>query len=129
MAQLTDMPQAIAEAGRVLKPSGHLCFCTAHPMTDIARLADPSPNGDLVISGSYFEHEYVNDTVTQNGLTITFTGWTHTLEDYTGALEGAGLLIERVREPQPTIEQVAQRRSLERWRRMPLFLWVRAVKL
>ena len=97
-------------------------------MTDIARLADPSPSGDLVISGSYFDHEYVNDTVTQNDLTITFTGWTHTLEDYTGALEGAGLLIERVREPRPTIEQVAQRRSLERWRRLPLFLWVRAAK-
>ena len=109
MAQLADMPQAIREAGRVLKPSGPLCFCTAHPMTDIARLAEPSPNGDLVISGSYFEHEYVNDTVTQNGLTMTFHGWTHTLEDYTRALERAGFLIERLREPRPTAEQVARR--------------------
>src|SRR4051812_42997568 len=32
MANVTDMPEAIREAGRVLKPSGHLCFCTAHPM-------------------------------------------------------------------------------------------------
>ena len=128
MARLSDMPQAIREAGRVLKPSGHLCFCTAHPMTDIARLAKPSPDGDLTISGSYFEHEYVNDTVTQNGLTITFTGWTHTLEDYTMALEQAGFLIERLREPRPTADQLTERPTLSRWRRLPLFLWVRAVK-
>jgi SAM-dependent methyltransferase len=128
MAALNDMPAAIREAGRVLKPSGYLCFCTAHPITDIARLAEPSPNGDLVISGSYFEHDYVNDTVTQNGLTITFTGWTHTLEDYARALEDAGFVMETLREPRPTEEQLAERPSLERWRRLPLFLWVRAVR-
>ena len=128
MAKVDDMARAVQEAGRVLKSPGHFCFGVAHPMTDVGRLKGASPDGDLVISGSYFEHEYVNETVTQNGLTMTFHGWTYTLEDYVRALEDGGFTIDRMREPRPSAEQVAQRPSLERWRRVPLFLFVRAVK-
>ncbi|HEY8172559.1 MAG TPA: class I SAM-dependent methyltransferase [Dehalococcoidia bacterium] len=127
--QLADMAQAVREAARVLKPHGQFCLCVAHPMTDVGRMNQPSADGDLVISGSYFEHQYVNETVTKDGLEMTFHGWTHSLEDYARALEDAGFLIERVREPIPSAEQATKRPSLERWRRVPLFLFVRAVKL
>jgi hypothetical protein len=36
--------------------------------------------------------------------------------------------IERVREPVPSAEQATKRPSLEGWRRVPLFLFIRAVK-
>ena len=128
MAMMEDMAHAVREAGRVLKPSGHFCLCVAHPMTDVGRVKEPSGRGDLVISGSYFEHQCVNETVTKDGLEMTFHGWTYTLEDYVRALEEAGFLIERVREPVPSAEQAAKRPSLEGWRRVPLLLSIRAVK-
>ena len=128
MTLMADMAQAVREAGRVLKPSGHFCLCVAHPMTDAGRIGEPSGRGDLVISGSYFEHQCVNETVTKDGLEMTFHGWTYTLEDYGRALEEAGLLVERAREPVPSAEQVTKRPSLEGWRRGPLFLFIRAVK-
>lgn len=128
MTSMADMTQAVREAGRVLKPSGHFCLCVAHPMTDVGRIREPSGGGDLIISGSYFEHQCVNETVTKDGLEMTFHGWTYTLEDYGRALEEAGLLVERVREPVPSAEQVTKRPSLEGWRRVPLFLFIRAVK-
>jgi SAM-dependent methyltransferase len=128
MAVLGDMAQAVREADRVLKPSGHFCLCVAHPMTDIGRVKEPRAEGDLIVSGSYFEHQRVDETVTNDGLTMTFHGWTYTLEDYVRALEEAGFLIERVREPVPSAEQAAKRPSLEGWRRIPLFLFMRAVK-
>jgi SAM-dependent methyltransferase len=90
MAVMTDMAQAVREAGRVLKPSGHFCLCVAHPMTDVGRIKEPTAGGDLIISGSYFEHQCVNETVTKDGLEMTFHGWTYTLEDYVRALEEAG---------------------------------------
>lgn len=126
MPLMADMAQAVREAGRVLKPSGHLCLCVAHPMTDVGRITDAS--GDLVITGSYFEHQRVDETVTKDGLEMTFRGWTYTFEDYARALEDAGFLVERVREPVPSEEQAAKRPSLEGWRRLPLFLFIRAVK-
>ncbi len=127
-ANLADMARAVREVGRVLKPSGQFCLCVAHPMTDIGRVQGPSAEGDLTISGSYFEHQCVNETVTKDSLSMTFHGWTHTLEDYARALEEAGFLIERMREPVPSAEQAKTRPSLERWRRVPLFLFMRAVK-
>ncbi|MDP9236656.1 MAG: class I SAM-dependent methyltransferase [Chloroflexota bacterium] len=128
MVLMTDMAQAVREASRVLKPSGHFCLCVAHPMTDVGRVKEPSAEGDLVISGSYFEHQCVNEIATKDSLKMTFHGWTYTLEDYVRALEEAGFLIELVREPVPSAEQAAKRPGLEGWRRVPLFLFIRAVK-
>jgi len=119
---------AVREAGRVLMASGHFCICVAHPMTDVGRIKEPSARGDLVISGSYFEHQRINETVTKDGLEMTFHGWTYTLEDYVRVLEDAGFLIERVREPVPSAEQATTRPSLKGWRRVPLFLFIRAIK-
>jgi SAM-dependent methyltransferase len=127
MVAVTDMPRAVAEAARVLKPSGRLCFCVAHPMTDIGRLEQPDA-GKIVISGSYFVNELVDDTVTHEGVTMTFHGWTHNVEDYARAVEDAGMVIEKLREPRPSGEGAEGRRSLERWRRVPLLLFVRAAK-
>jgi len=128
MSMMADMAHTVREAGRVLKPSGRFCFCVAHAMTDVGRLTEPSAGGDLVISGTYFERQRVNETVTNDGLKMTFHGWTYTLEDYARALEEAGFVIELLREPAPSAEQAAKRPGLERWRRAPLFLFVRAVK-
>jgi hypothetical protein len=55
---------------------------------------------------------------------MSFLGWTYTLEQYSLALEEAGLRIESVREPRPI--DVAG--AFERWREVPLFLFLRAVK-
>lgn len=128
MGMMRDMAKAVQEAARVIQPSGHFCLCVAHPMTDAGRAKQLPAEGDLVISGSYFEQRRVNDTVTKDGLEMTFHGWTYTLEHYVRALEQAGFLVERVREPVPSEEQVALRPDLEVWRRVPLFLFLAAVK-
>lgn len=128
MARMDDMARAVREAGRVIKEVGHLCLCVAHPMTDVGRIQRPEGEGAPVISGPYFERQEVNETVTRGGLKMTFHGWTYTLEDYARALEDGGFLIGRLREPAASAEQVRQRPDLEAWRRLPMFLFVRAVK-
>ncbi len=125
---VTDMARIVREAARVLTSRGHLCLCVAHPMTDVDRGKGPSATGDVTISGSYFEHERVDETVTKDGLEMTFRGWTHTLEGYARAIEEAGLLIDRIREPVPSETDIEARPSLAAWRRVPLFLFMRAVK-
>ena len=51
-----------------------------------------SETGDVLMSGSYFERTRVDETVTKDELTMTFHGWTDTLEDYVRAIEAAGFL-------------------------------------
>jgi SAM-dependent methyltransferase len=125
MADETDMANAVREAARVLKPSGSLCMCVAHPWTDVGVLAR-GPDGRLAVSGSYFERRRVDETVTKDGLTMRFHGWTYTLQDYVDALSAAGLIVELVHEPAPS---VALGGDLSTWQRLPLFLFMRARKV
>jgi hypothetical protein len=57
---------------------------------------------------------------------MTFRGWAYPLEAYNRALEAAQLCIEALREP-PLPDAAAERRPDERrWRRLPMFLMLRA---
>jgi hypothetical protein len=48
------------------------------------------------------------------------------LEDYSRALEEAGLLIEALREPPLPAEEVEREPAEERWRRLPSLPMLRA---
>jgi len=61
-------------------------------------------------------------------LVSCFHSWCHPLEAYTRALEEAGLLIDCLREPAQRPVVVAGDIVEARWRRLPLFLFLRAVK-
>ncbi len=117
---VADMAATIAECARVLVPGGLLCLCVAHPVTDMGDWGD---DARLTIRSPYFERTRVDDTVERDGISMTFRGWTHTLEDYAAALEAAGLVIERIREPLPASDSPHRR-----WRAAPLFMNVRARK-
>jgi hypothetical protein len=97
-------------------------------MTDVGVISPATVGGDMVLGGSYFQNKRVDETVTKNGLTVTFSGWTFTIEDYARALEDAGLLIDRLREPAPSDDQREARPGLAVWQRLPHFLCIRAVK-
>lgn len=128
MQREDDMASAVREASRVLKPGGYLCACVAHPMTDLALITASGSDAELDYSASYFEPREVSETVNQRGLGMTFHGWTYTLTDYVRAFEDAAFVIDRMREPRPREEQIAARPSLARWRRLPLFLFIRGIK-
>jgi ubiquinone/menaquinone biosynthesis C-methylase UbiE len=120
---VADMRGTVQECARVLRRGGHLCFCVAHPVTDMGQWVDDTEPPRLTVRSPYFESTRVEDTVERDGLRMTFRGWTYTLEDYALALHDAGFAIEIIREPTPTSDS-----RYQRWSRMPLFMNVRAVK-
>jgi SAM-dependent methyltransferase len=128
LMDVDDMPLAVAEASRVLVPGGRLCICITHPTADAGRFQSSEPDAPFVIPGSYLGRHRVEEPFERDGLTMTFTGWRYSLEEYARALEDAGLLIERLREPPAPATALAARPGYERWRRLPNFLHLRAVK-
>lgn len=118
-----DLAATVAECARVLRPGGHLCCCLAHPVTDLGAWSDANDPPRLTIRDRYFASVRVEDTVERDGLTVTLRGWTHSLEDYSVALEDAGFAIERIREPRPSPDT-----RYRRWSHLPLFMNIRAVK-
>jgi hypothetical protein len=112
----------------LLKEAGRLCVCVVHPLRDSGRFASDDPESDFVIADSYFESRTYEETFERDGLRMTFSSWRYPLERYTRAIEDAGMLIEVLREPLPDPTSIDARDSLRRSERLPMFLFLRAVK-
>ena len=128
LTDFDDMPAAVAEVARVLGSGGRFCACVTHPMIDVGRFETREPDARFVIDGDYLGGGVFDQTFERDGLTMRFHGFTYPLEAYSRALEAAGLVIEVLREPPQRDEAVAKDPAEQRWQRLPVFLFFRAVR-
>ena len=118
LMDVEDMPAAVKEIRRVLKPSGTLIVSIVHPFADRGHFAGPEPDAPYLVPGSYFGRERFEGVEEKNGLSMHFAGWSQPLEAYVAALTEAGFAVTRLKEPTPE--------APSRWCRIPLFLWLKA---
>jgi SAM-dependent methyltransferase len=128
LMDIADMPGAIRESARVLEDGGRFCISVTHPLNDAGAFVSDEPEAAFVIRDSYFGRRIFNGRFERDGLTMTFHGWMYALEDYVRALEAAGFVVERLREPAASAEAITHRSAYWRWGRVPMFLQLRAVK-
>ena len=125
LMDVDDMPAVVHEIGRVLAPGGRFCACITHPLADAGRFTTRDPEAPFVIETSYLARRPYEGTFERDGLRITFQGWCHPLSAYSQALETGGFLVEVIREPEPASTAPTR---LDRYRRIPNFLMLRALK-
>jgi SAM-dependent methyltransferase len=125
---IDDMPRAVAEASRVLGPSGRLCLAIPHPVSSAGAFTRREPDAPFVIPGSYLDPARRRLVVERGGITLTFHSEHRPIEAYTRALEASGLLTEALREARAPDEVAALDPAGRRWQRIPMFLHLRAVK-
>jgi hypothetical protein len=95
-----------------------------HPVTDLGAFEAEGDGGRFFLRERYFVARGIEETEERDGISMTFRGWTHPLEDYMRAFESAGLRIDVVREPRPN----GHPERYDRWLDVPLFLALRAIK-
>jgi hypothetical protein len=122
------MPEAVAEAGRVLERGGRLCAAIPHPIQSAGSFQAHDATAPFVIDGSYLDQAPADWMADPGGLRLTFHSEHRPIEAYSRALEAAGLLIEAIREVSIPDAIVAAEPNKRRWQRIPLFLHLRAVK-
>lgn len=117
-----DLGGAVREAARVLAPGGRYCIAIVHPLNTAGAFTSRDDGAPFVIEGSYFEHTTKEVPVERDGLKMTFLDAHRPLEHYFRAVEAAALAVERLRE----IADTSDDQGAARWRRIPLFLHIRA---
>jgi SAM-dependent methyltransferase len=115
LLNLDDLDGVVGEVARVLAPGGRFCFSTTHPFVGRPDWAE-----------DYFEVVRFAETRARDGTRMTFHDVYRPLSGYLSALERAGFVVEALREPVPDDAYVADHPTVERWRRAPCFLLVRA---
>ncbi len=124
-----DMPAAIRETARVLTPGGCYCVAIVHPINSAGAFASQAAGAAFSIEGDYLSDHGVTERVERDGLSLTFHQRHRPLQDYARALEDSGFVIEAIREPTVDEGSVRERADRARWRRLPLFLDLRARKI
>jgi 2-polyprenyl-3-methyl-5-hydroxy-6-metoxy-1,4-benzoquinol methylase len=124
LMDVDDVPAAVKELRRVLRPDGQLVLSIVHPFADHGRFQSHKADSPFAVKGTYFGRQRFEDMVERGGLRMHFAGWTQPLESYAAALEEAGLAITSLREPVPS--PGAGPPNMERWMRWPMFLWIKA---
>jgi SAM-dependent methyltransferase len=127
LMNVDDLGSVVSEAARVLESGGRFCIAITHPISTAGEFEAKEPDSPFVIRESYFQPHRNDLRADRGGLTMTFVDLHRPLQAYAEALEQSGFLIERIREIGDD-EEPPQRESQLRWRRLPLFLHVRAVK-
>jgi SAM-dependent methyltransferase len=128
LMDVDDLISAMQEAWRVLEPGGRFCFSVVHPVNSAGGFRGDRKDSPFVISGAYVGTRPYTDVIVRDGITMTFNSLHHTLEGYMRPLEETGFLVEAVRELVPDEATVSEHPDMARWRRIPMFLQVRALK-
>jgi SAM-dependent methyltransferase len=124
LMDVDDVPAALNEIGRVLRPMGQLFVSIVHPFADRGRFAGAAADSPFVVEDTYFGRHRFEGVEERDGLRMHFAGWSQPLEAYAAAVAAAGLAITSLREPVPDLDR--GRDHLARWTRIPLFLWLKA---
>ena len=82
LMDIEDVPAALKEIRRVLRPSGTLVISIVHPFADRWQFADPEGDAPFVVRKSYFGRERFEGTEVRKGLKMHFAGWSQPLESY-----------------------------------------------
>jgi hypothetical protein len=94
-----DVFATTRQVRRVLAKGGRFAICVTHPVADAGRFEEHTADAPFTIEGSYLEARAFSGSFERGGLAITFSGMAYPLEAYARALERAGFVIERLREP------------------------------
>jgi SAM-dependent methyltransferase len=120
---IDDLDGAMREAARILVPGGHVRMAIVHPLNSAGRFTTDEPAATFEVRGSYLDERRYADTFERDGLAMTFVSHHRSLQQVARAVFAAGLLIDSLAEPPATNQPPG-----DRWRRLPLFLHVGAVK-
>jgi SAM-dependent methyltransferase len=126
LMDVPDLDTHLVELARVLRPGGSLVVALLHPLAVSGFFLDDG-HGTFAM-GNYLR-EQMHDWVSErNGRSIAYRFWQRPLSTYLSAIGAAGLGVVEAREPSPPRQLVDRMPDMAGWRRVPMFVHLRATK-
>jgi SAM-dependent methyltransferase len=126
LQDVDDMPAAVAEAARVLRPGGCLSIAIVHPLSSAGEFESLAPDAGFRLQGPYLQERKYVDEGGRGGLRMRFASYHRPLGAYFEVLEDQGLVVDRLREVTVDSGSMGARPDRQRWLGVPLFLHLRA---
>lgn len=128
LQDVDDLPSAVAEMSRILSPGGRACIAIVHPLNSAGTFNEQTADSEFVIKGSYLESFRYSDSLTRDGIAMTFHSMHRSVEHYSREFERANLMIEAIREHPVPSSKTMEAPEYRRWQRLPLFMHFRLVR-
>jgi SAM-dependent methyltransferase len=128
LQDVDDLTAAVRECARVLTAGGRLCLAIVHPLNSAGSFAGDDPDSPFVVEESYLDERRIRDDLVRDDLAMTFQSEHRPLQRYVDELAEAGFVVELLREHGMPAWSIDTSRR-ERWRRIPLFLHLRALRV
>ena len=120
LVDVPDYRRAIAEAFRVLRPDGGFVVCNLAPMVTAGNMWVRNGDGTKL---HYRLDDYMDEGARATSMVGgNFTNFHRTLSSYVNAFIEAGFMLQGLREPVPSAEQLAREPSNDDILRVPLFI-------
>jgi SAM-dependent methyltransferase len=129
LMDVEDLDRSVAELARVLAPGGVLCVAIMHPIISSGIFVPGDPNRTFFMGEYRKPMRHVLDVTRPNGQQFVFRIAHRPLDDYSRALEAAGLAITALRETDAADALVAEHPEFVNSQRVPDFLYVRAQRV
>ena len=78
LMDVDDVPAALKEFKRVIRPTGQLIISIAYPLMDYGHFVSKEMNFPFVLEGTYFGRKRFEGVEERNGLRMHFAGWSST---------------------------------------------------
>lgn len=120
LQDMDDAPAVLHQTARILTPGGRVAAAIVHPFASAHLGREPDAQR------SYFDVQRTVDDVERDGIAFTFHQVHRPLHAWLALFFDAGFVIQDVREPRPSIEDVDADPGLAKTRAKPAFLHVLA---
>lgn len=128
LQDIDDLDGAVAEVARVLRPRATLCAAIMHPFFSAGWVPLDDRTATHTGAEPYYVSRSYRETVELDSLRMTLHSVHRPLEAHIAALGEAGLVLDALREPEPSGSYVAAHPETAALSRIPMYLHYRARK-
>lgn len=116
------LDSAFAECARLLRPGGQLVVAINHPVHSFLHVERLDDSLNFTVKHSYFGEFPYENSISRDGISLTFRGVQRSIARYLGGFMGAGFEMKQLLEVTVPDPETTNHQGSADWANIPMFL-------